>query len=124
MGLREEIAQAKRIIELTPDLGTILKEANVGSYNPCFLEYSNILEAVLDAAAELQIVLVPVRGGQTFHRFEIGEKVLMEVGYNLNELDLSGILIYDRGVNIYISIYNDSVGIKRRVIKALTIATM
>jgi hypothetical protein len=123
--LRKEIAQAKKIISLTPKMDEILRQANIGSYNPCFLEYYNILEAVLDTASEMEIELTPVRGSQTSSRFEIGQqRTTIEVGYNMTGNRLIGVLVSQNGIVIFIEIGNNSRGILKRVKKALEIATM
>jgi hypothetical protein len=123
--LREEIAQAKKIISLTPKMDEILTEAKIGSYNPCLLEYHNILESLLDTAAEMGIELIPVRGSQTSNRFEIGQqRTTIEVGYNMTDNRLVGVLVSQKGIVIFIQIGNNSRGILKRVKKALEIATM
>jgi hypothetical protein len=123
--LREEIAQAKKIISLTPKMDEILREAKIGSYNPCLLEYHNILESLLDTAAEMGIELIPVRGSQTSNRFEIGQqRTAIEVGYNMTDNRLVGVLVSQKGIVIFIQIGNNSRGILKRVKKALEIATM
>jgi hypothetical protein len=133
--LREEIAQAKKIISLTsetPKMDEILREAKIGSYNPCFLDYHIILEALLDTASEMEIELTPVRGSQTSNGFEIIKDVNerrhtgLEVGYNMLEgVKKVGILIYTKGVHIFVPVDNYiSKYSKNRVKKALEIAIM
>jgi len=133
--LRKEIAQAKKIVSLTSEtlkMDEILREAKIGSYNPCFLEYHNILEVLLDTASNMEIDLTPVRGSQTSNSFEIVKDVnerrhtRLEVGYNMLEgVKKTGILIYSKGLHIFVPVDNYiSKYARNRVKKALEIAIM
>jgi hypothetical protein len=73
----------------------------------------------------MEIELIPVRGSQTSNRFEIGQqRTAIEIGYNITDTRLVGVLVSQGGIDVFIQIDNDSKGIFKKVKKALQIATM